>query len=440
MRRITRRGFTAGAVGAVTGTVAAGGARADDRPGPDADRSYGHGRGSYGHGHGHGPGHGGGPPHRRELRGMWIATVDNRDWPKAPGLSVADQKAELLGHLDTAVRRRLNTVYFQARPTADALWPSPYEPWSECLTGTQGKAPGWDPLGFVVREGHRRGLDVEAWFNPYRIALHDDPAKLSSAHPARRHPDWVVRYGGQLYYNPGVPQVRRFVQDAMFDAVARYDVDGMHWDDYFYPYPVPDEDDFDDTDAFRRYGRGFADRAAWRRHNIDTLVREASLRLRLVKPWLRFGISPFGVWRNATSDAHGSDTHAQVQTYDDLYADTRTWIRSGWLDYVVPQLYWEIGFKDADYATLAPWWARLVRGTRTRLYIGEGLYKGGDPAQSAAWQDPAELSRHLTLCERLPEVRGQVFFSAKEVSEDVVGMMDRVVADHYRTSRRAHTH
>ncbi|MFF8450597.1 glycoside hydrolase family 10 protein [Streptomyces leeuwenhoekii] len=365
-----------------------------------------------------------------EMRGMWLATVANRDWPSKAGLSAAAQRAELIAHLDTAVRYRLNTVVFQVRPTADALWPSPYEPWSQYLTGTQGKDPGWDPLGTAVAEAHARGLELHAWFNPYRIANHADPAKLVAGHPARVHPEWVVPYGGKLYYNPGLPEVRAFVQDAMMDAVAKYDVDAVHFDDYFYPYPVAGQT-FDDDAAYAAHGGGFGSRADWRRDNIDRLVRETAARVKAVRPTARFGISPFGVWRNAATDALGSDTRAGVQTYDDLYADTRTWVREGWIDYVVPQLYWNIGLPAADYAELVSWWAGVAQGSPTKLYVGEALYKAGDPAQPAAWQDAAELSRHLTLAKEYAQVRGHVFFAAKDVAADRVGAMARVVADHY---------
>ncbi|MFG2131254.1 glycoside hydrolase family 10 protein [Streptomyces sp. NPDC048751] len=373
------------------------------------------------------------PGHRRaatEMRGMWLATVNNRDWPSRPGLSAAQQRAELLGLLDEAVRVRLNTVMFQVRPTADALWPSPYEPWSQVLTGTQGADPGWDPLGTAVAEAHARGLQLHAWFNPYRIALHADPSKLVASHPARRHPDWVVRFGGRLYYNPGLPQVRAFVQDAMLDAVRTYPVDAVHFDDYFYPYPVAGQT-FDDDAAYDAHGGAFPNRAAWRRDNIDRLVRETAARIEAIRPGTQFGISPFGVWRNASSDPRGSDTRA-LQSYDDIHADTRTWVREGWIDYICPQLYWHLGFAAADYAKLVPWWAEVARGTKTKLYVGEALYRAGDPAQAAAWQDPAELSRHLTLAKEHPEVRGHVFFAAKDVSVDRIGAMARVVADHYR--------
>jgi uncharacterized lipoprotein YddW (UPF0748 family) len=366
-----------------------------------------------------------------EMRGVWLSTVANRDWPSRPGLTAAQQRTELIAHLDAAVRDRLNTVIFQVRPTADALWPSPYEPWSQYLTGTQGQDPGWDPLGTAVEEAHVRGLQLHAWFNPYRIANNTDVTKLVASHPARRHPDWVVAYGGKLYYNPGLPQVRAFVEDAILDAVRKYPVDAVHFDDYFYPYPVAGQT-FDDDAAYDRYGGSFTDKAAWRRDNIDKLIRETAARIKRIRPGTRFGISPFGVWRNAATDPRGSDTRAGVQTYDDLCADTRKWVRQNWIDYIVPQLYWNIGFAAADYAKLLPWWAEVARGTRTRLYAGEALYKAGDPAQAAAWQDPAELSRHLTLAARYPRVGGHVFFAAREVAMDPIGAMARVVADHYQ--------
>ncbi|MEU1332337.1 family 10 glycosylhydrolase [Streptomyces sp. NPDC005865] len=404
MRRMSRRSFSVVAAAAVAGLATAGDAAAS--PGRHRKKD-------------------------RELRAMWLASVVNRDWPSRPGLTAEEQRAELLGHLDTAVRRRLNAVVFQVRPTADALWPSPYEPWSEYLTGVQGQDPGWDPLGTAVREAHRRGLELHAWFNPFRVANHTDPSRLVATHPARVHPDWVLPYGGKLYYNPGLPAVRRFVQDAMLDAVRRYPVDAVHWDDYFYPYPVAGQV-FDDDAAFEQYGGGFPDRASWRRDNIDRLVREMSVRVKKARPRTQFGVSPFAVWRNIATDPTGSDTRAGVQTYDDLYADTRGWVKKGWLDYIVPQVYWNIGFAAADYAKLIPWWSDVVRGTGVKLYIGEALYKAGDPAQPAAWQDPAELSRHLTFAENHREVRGHVYFSAKEVGVDKIGAMARVVADHYQ--------
>ncbi|AIR97325.1 glycoside hydrolase family 10 protein [Streptomyces glaucescens] len=436
MGRVTRRAFAAAALSALvlSGEAAASPGRPGRRPpGPDGRDPAADGSPA-----GEAPGptarsaaaaNAGQAAAAAEMRGMWLATVVNRDWPSRAGLSAARQRAELLAHLDQAVRSRLNTVIFQVRPAADALWPSPHEPWSQYLTGTQGKDPGWDPLGTAVAEAHARGLELHAWFNPLRVATHADPSRLLADHPARRHPEWVVRYGGKLYYNAGLPEVRGFVQEAMLDAVRRYPVDAVHFDDYFYPYPVAGQT-FDDDAAFERYGGGFAGRADWRRDNIDRLVRDMAAGIKKAQPGTRFGISPFGVWRNASTDPLGSGTRA-LQAYDDLYADTRKWVRERWVDYICPQLYWHIGFPAADYAELVRWWAGVAQGSGTRLYIGEALYRAGDPAQAAPWQDPAELSRHLTLARRYPQVKGHVFFAAKEVAADPAGAMARVIADHY---------
>ncbi|MFI7502164.1 glycoside hydrolase family 10 protein [Streptomyces sp. NPDC049687] len=404
MGRLTRRAFALAALSAFTTTGAA------------AARPQGEGRAT------------------TEMRGMWLATVGNRDWPSRAGLTAAQQRSELLSWLDTAVRNRLNTVIFQVRPTADALWPSPYEPWSQVLTGTQGKSPGWDPLGTAVTEAHARGLQLHAWFNPYRVATHADRSKLVASHPARKNPDWAVEYGGRLYYQPGLPEVRAFVQNAMLDAVKKYPVDAVHFDDYFYPYPVAGQT-FDDDAAYDAHGGGFASRAAWRRDNVDKLIVEMAARIKAVRPATQFGISPFGVWRNASTDSRGSDTRA-FQSYDEIYADSRKWVKKGWIDYVVPQLYWEIGNSAADYAKLVPWWAEVAKGSRTRLYLGEGLYKAGASGQPAAWGDRAELSRHLTLAKKHPQARGHVFFAAKDVDADRIGAMARVLADHYGQSAK----
>ncbi|MFJ2059061.1 glycoside hydrolase family 10 protein [Streptomyces sp. NPDC087908] len=433
VRPIGRRGFVTGAAAGAASAVAGDAAVT----GPGTGRGAGaDGRADTATATAAAPGGRDLPAARPGFRGVWIATVSCRDWPSRPGLTAEAQRAELLAHLDTAVARRLTAVILQVRPTADAFWPSPYEPWSEYLTGTQGRDPGWDPLGTAVEEAHARGLELHAWFNPYRVANHTDPGRLAAGHPARVNPGWVLPYGGKLYYDPGLPEVRRLTQDAMLDAVRRYDVDAVHWDDYFYPYPVAGEVFADDA-SYARYGGEFPDRASWRRHNTDLLVSETAERIRAVAPGTAFGVSPFGVWRNSDRDPEGSDTRAGVAGYDDLHADTRKWIREGWIDYVMPQLYWHIGLPAADYATLLPWWDRVVRGTGVDLYIGEALYKAGDPAQPAAWQDPRELSRHLDLAAARPGVGGHCFFAAREVAGDPIGAMSAVVADHYPTGARA---
>ncbi|WP_020577667.1 glycoside hydrolase family 10 protein [Actinopolymorpha alba] len=367
---------------------------------------------------------------KRQFRASWIASVANIDWPSRPGLTVEEQKVEYLRLLDDAQSRRLNAVVVQVRPTADAFWPSAYEPWSEWLTGTQGQDPGYDPLAFLVAEAHARNLEFHAWFNPYRVSMQADPSRLSPDHPGRQHPDWLVPYAGKLYYNPGIPEARRFVEDAILDAVQKYDIDGVHFDDYFYPYPsgtLP----FDDEATFARYGSGFADKASWRRHNIDLLVSELSQRIKKAKPWVKFGISPFAVWRNVATDPEGSNTRAGVQTYDDLAADTRRWVREEWIDYIVPQVYWNIGFTPADYAILVPWWSEQVEGTNVQLFVGQATYKVGTSTQDPAWSDPREMTRHLAFNRDYPQVRGDIYFSAKDVRADRLDNMSILAADHY---------
>ncbi|WP_428963438.1 glycoside hydrolase family 10 protein [Micromonospora fluostatini] len=383
---------------------------------------------------------------KRQFRAMWISSVVNIDWPSAASLTAPDriaaQQAEYRALLDLAQRRHHNAVVVQVRPTADALWPSPHEPWSEYLTGVRGQDPGWDPLGFLVAEAHRRNLEFHAWFNPYRVSMPApggagaDLDRLAPGHPARRQPEWTFAYppagvaGSRLYYDPGVPEVRAFVQTAILDAVRRYDIDGVHFDDYFYPYPSGTHEVPDDA-TFARYHRGFTDRADWRRDNVDLLIQETGTRIKAVKPWVKFGVSPFGIWRNASADPLGSDTTGS-QSYDIVSADSRRWVRQEWIDYVVPQLYWYIGqYPAADYARLVPWWAGTVRGTRVHLYVGQADYKSGDPAYGPDWQDPRELSDHLTLNRAYPEVLGNIHFSAVQVRANRLGATDLYAAEHY---------
>lgn len=380
---------------------------------------------------------------KRQFRALWIASVQRLDWPSSA--AVEAQQAEYRDLLDYAVARRFNAVIVQIRPTADAFWPSPYEPWSSYLTGTRGLNPGWDPLAFLVAETHRRNLEFHAWFNPYRASMPKpsatsteaggDISALAENHPLRQHPDWAVVYPvgvatqTRLYYNPGIPAVREFVETAILDAVTRYDVDGVHFDDYFYPYPASNQD-FGDDATFAQYGAGFASKAEWRRHNIDLLIQEMDRKVHVAKPWVRFGVSPFGIWRNRAADPLGSDTNGS-QSYDANFADTRTWVKEGWLDYIVPQVYWHIGLPIADYATLVPWWNDVVAGTDVHLYLGQANHKVNNQPAYHEWQDPAEISRHLTFNRDYPYVVGDVHFRAKIVRADPIGSTTRFVADHY---------
>ncbi|MCB7135672.1 glycoside hydrolase family 10 protein [Cellulosimicrobium marinum] len=364
---------------------------------------------------------------KRELRAMWISSVVNIDWPSASGLSAEQQQAEFVHWLDVARDFRLNAVFVQVRPTADAFWPSPYEPWSQYLTGTQGQDPGYDPLAFVVEKAHERNLEIHAWYNPYRVSMQADPAQLVPEHPARQHPDWVWAYGGKLYFDPGIPEAREHIYRAILHSVENYDLDGVHFDDYFYPYAVAGQT-IPDAHTYATYGAGFATVEDWRRHNVDEFVRTISERIKQTKPWVKFGISPFGIWRNASTDPLGSDTGGS-QSYDMQFADTRKWVLEGWLDYINPQIYWQFGLAVADYAKLVPWWADVAAQSGTQLYVGEALYK----VTSGVFTDPAELSKHVTYChEQENPVHGNVYFSAKHVPADPQGSMSIVRDDHYR--------
>jgi uncharacterized lipoprotein YddW (UPF0748 family) len=372
----------------------------------------------------------------RELRGMWLTTVNNIDWPSRPGLPEAQVKREYLGWLDLARQQNHNAIFVHVRPSGDAFWPSAYAPWSEWLTGRRdGRDPGWDPMKFMIDEAHARNLEFHAWFNPYRGTQPGpngpgaDFAKLAPNHPLRTHRDWAISYPtgktARLYFDPGIPEARRFVEDAMLEAVRTYDVDGVHFDDFFYPYPEAGQD-FGDQKSYARLARSGQSRAAWRRENVNTLVREMSRRIKEVKPWVKFGISPFGIWRNARTDPAGSATSG-LESNDAIYADTRTWVRQGWLDYVVPQLYWAIGFAKADYTKVLPWWSNLVKGTRVQLYIGQGDYRIGE---KGAWSDPGQLERQLALNDRYA-VQGSVHFSAKQIRADRLGAVTRYRNAHY---------
>ncbi|WP_327091673.1 family 10 glycosylhydrolase [Nonomuraea sp. NBC_01738] len=364
---------------------------------------------------------------KRQLRGVWIATVKNIDWPSRTGLSPAKQQAEYRKILDNAVSRNLNAVFVQVRPASDALYRSSLEPWSQYLTGKAGKDPGWDPLPFLTAEAHKRGLEFHAWFNPYRAAYDTNTSKLPAGHPARVHPDWVIKYGDRLYYNPGLPQVRDHVTRVITDVVKRYDIDGVHFDDYFYPYPG-EGGRFDDKAAFTTYGNG-KKLADWRRSNVNTLVAQVDKAVHDTKKRVKFGISPFGIWRNKAQDPTGSRT-AGMSAYDSIYADARAWIKAGTVDYVMPQLYWPRGFKAADYKALVPWWANEVKGTGVDLYIGQALYRVG-ATDDKAWTKPGELPAHLAFNRSYKQVDGDVYFSAKQLMTNPLKVMNRIEAEHY---------
>ncbi len=372
----------------------------------------------------------------RELRAMWLTTVLNIDWPSQKGLPTGTVKQEFLGWLDLAEQQRHNAIYVHVRPSGDAFWPSKYAPWSEWLTGKRdGSDPGWDPMAWMIEQTHARNIEFHAWFNPYRGTQPApngpgaDLNQLAPDHPLLAHPEWRIAYpvgtaNSRLYFDPGIPEARKFVEDSMLESVEKYDVDGVDFDDFFYPYPESGQD-FPDQASYATYGGGKS-RADWRRDNVNTLIREMNERIKAMKPWVKFGISPFGIWRNSTTDPTGSATRG-LQSFDEIYADTRTWVQQKWLDSISPQLYWTIGFGAADYSVLVKWWSAVVEGTGVQLYIAQGDYRVGE---SGAWSDPGELDRQMDLNGQY-HVDGTVHFSAKSVRTDALGAITRYRDHHY---------
>ncbi|WP_108212243.1 glycoside hydrolase family 10 protein [Pontibacter mucosus] len=368
---------------------------------------------------------------KREFRAVWIATVANIDWPSQPGLSSVIQQEEFKYILDEHQKNGMNAVVVQVRPTTDAFYRSDKELWSHWLSGTQGKAPNppYDPLAFQIAEAHKRGMEFHAWFNPYRASHDTIIANLNPNHITQTKPEWFIQYGGKLYFKPGLPEVREYITGIIMDVVRNYEVDAIHFDDYFYPYPTAEP--FPDDEDFEKYGAGFASKDDWRRYNVDEVIKSLSDSIKAVNPRVKFGISPFSIWRNKTAeDTRGSDTKGGLTNYDHLYADIRGWLEKGWIDYNVPQLYFHIGYDVADYAKLLDWWSKNNFGKH--LYIGQGTYKVNSDRRFREWSDPLENGRQLRLNRSTPNVHGSVFFSSKSVMSNPNGVQDSLRQDFYR--------
>ncbi|MEM0994880.1 MAG: family 10 glycosylhydrolase, partial [Bacteroidota bacterium] len=316
------------------------------------------------------------------------------------------------------------------RPASDALYVSEFVPWSRFLTGKQGTAPipAYDPMEYMIEVAHRNGMEFHAWLNPYRATTNLDTLSLSSWHVFNKHRDWVVQYGTKMYLNPGVPEARRHIVKVVEEIVNKYDVDGIHMDDYFYPYPIKDVP-FPDSVEYAQYGEPYGSLGDWRRNNNDQLIEALAVAVKAKKPYLLFGISPFGVWRNKADDPLGSDTRAGARSYDDLYADILKWLNQGWIDYVAPQLYFNIGLEVADYETLLNWW-RTHNYDRT-LLIGQAAYKVGNNPEEA-WQGSGEIAKQILLNRRYDDVAGSVFFSAKSLVNNALGFVDSLSEDFYK--------
>ena len=370
-------------------------------------------------------------PPKHEFRAVWVATVVNIDWPSKPGLSTKDQQQEIIDILNMHQRLGMNAVILQVRPASDAFYLSELEPWSRYLTGIPGIAPDpyYDPLEFWIDECHKRGMELHAWLNPYRVAQNFEQP-LAANHIAFQHPDWILKYGNRLYFDPGLPETREFVADVVKDIVARYDVDAIHFDDYFYPYPL--ENEFPDTLSFRLHNRGFfpENKADWRRENVDIIIKKLNETIKATKPWVKFGISPFGVWRNKADDPEGSDTRAGATNYDHLYANIIKWQEMGWIDYTLPQLYWHIGHPLVDFELLANWWKKHAYGRA--MYIGHGVYKSNLASTVPEWRLPGELPRQVGVLRQIPEIGGSAFYSSKHFKRNLQGFQDSLVSRLYK--------
>jgi len=354
-----------------------------------------------------------------ELRGVWVTTVSNGDFPTQQDLSVEQMKRQADAYLDTAQSLGFNAIFFQSRPMGDAMYPSKIYPWSHFLTGTQGQAPanGFDPLRYWIDGAHKRGMQLHAWCNPSRVT-HGSTTKddLDPNNPAVLHPEWTFEKVNLLYLDPGIPEVRQLVISGLVEIVTNYeDIDGIHFDDYFYPARSTDED----AETFEKYGGDFMHIEDWRRNNINLLVKEINEAMKKANPKVRWGISPAGIWANQGDDPaqaqhpEGSATRGN-STYYAYYADTKKWVKEGWIDYIVPQIYWHIGFEIADFKTLVDWWSDVAEGTNVKLYIGMAAYRvGSNPRTTEAWNTPAELIRQLDYLKTKPNVDGFVMFTMR---------------------------
>jgi len=412
---------------------------------------------------------------KREFRGVWIASVVNIDWPSRPNLSTERQREEYRSILNHHQKQGVNAVVVQVRPSADAFYRSRFEPWSEWLTGKKGKTPDpeYDPLTFMIEEAHERSMEFHAWLNPYRaifdagkfysdtthihldtlnnlikalvesdssnttgklsIEEYNDLAQLLELDTSLliyKHPEWFLKYGNKIYFDPGIPEVQGHIADVVHDIVARYDVDAIHMDDYFYPYKIAGVA-FPDSLSFRKFGSTYSEdlKDFWRRENVNAIVSMLNKTIKAEKPYVKFGISPFGVWRNASDDPAGSATRAGQTNYDDLYADVLKWQKEKWIDYVIPQIYWYRGFELADYEILAKWWNDNHYGVQ--VYIGHGLYRVNGESKTEAWRNPKEILEQIDLNRSLPNIQGSCFFSSKSMINNALGVSDELRDNYY---------
>lgn len=367
-------------------------------------------------------------PVKRELRAAWIATYSNIDWPERTH-TPQQQRDAFIKIIERHKAIGINAVYVQVRSQSDAMYPSLYEPWSADLTGVQGKAPHplWDPLDFMIKECHKRGIEFHAWLNPYRVAgVSTSLAGFSTDHISRQHPQWLLRSGTKVTLNPGLPEVRSHIVTVVSDIVSRYDVDGIHFDDYFYP-----EFGFDDDASYNKDRRGILHRADWRRDNVNILIKDVSTKINQLKPWVKFGVSPSGIYRNSPDTSVGSPTKG-MEHYSVLYADSKKWLQEGWVDYIEPQVYWYMGQPAADYNQLIPWWNSHAYGRH--IYIGIAGYKVESWGRTP-WSDVKQIPNQLRLNRKYLDqnIKGTAFYNTSSMELNLLGFADSLRNNFYRT-------
>jgi uncharacterized lipoprotein YddW (UPF0748 family) len=367
---------------------------------------------------------------KTEFRGVWIATVVNIDWPKNNSDNTIKQKADYIEILDAYKKWNYNAVIVQIRSVGDAFYPSKFAPWSRYLTGKEGQEPKpfFDTLAWMIAEAHQRVLEFHAWLNPYRATMDLNTAGLNPNHDFHKHRHWMLKYGTKWYYDPGLPEVKAHLLQIISEVVHTYDIDAIHFDDYFYPYREPNLE-FPDQASYAAYKKSGQSKEDWRRQNVNQLILALIQTIKGKKPWVQFGISPFGVWRNQSMDPKGSPTQAGQTNYDDLFADVLLWMKNGWIDYLIPQLYWSMEHRSASHRMLADWWSNNSYGVP--VYLGNGPYKIREDSD-LAWKEPKELITQVHYGRTLPQIQGNAFFSARSIytkNQDIAQLLKKEVYD-----------
>ncbi len=363
------------------------------------------------------------PAVEREFRAGWVPSVANIQWPSKKDLTVEQQKKELITILQRAVDLKMNAIVLQVRPACDALYASKFEPWSEYLTGTMGKAPEpyYDPLTFAVDEAHKRGIELHAWINPYRARVVASKSPTSANHVSRKYPGMVIPYGKYLWLDPSQKAVQDYTLAVITDIVRRYDIDGLHMDDYFYPYIEKDDAKknipFKDDASWQKYqaSGGNLSRGDWRRSNVNTLVARSYQAIKFEKPWVKFGVAPFGIWKPGYP---ASTSLKSGNMYEEIYCDSLTWWTNGWVDYLSPQLYWKINPPDQSFTALTKWWAE-TNVKKRHLWPGMNTGKVG----GTNW--PAdEILNQIKYTRQFPAAKGHIHWSMKSVMNNGSGIAD----------------